>query len=61
MDPLVKSVIVGIVAAAAVDFQAFRTWDSVEDAKTYAWKVAAWRWLLGAITGLVAGLGLGAL
>lgn len=60
-NPLTRAVLTGIVTAAAVDFQAFRTWQSVEDAKRYAWTVAAWRWFLGAFAGLVFGLGYGVL
>lgn len=57
--PLVRAVITGIVTAMAVDFQAFRSWQSVEDAQQYAWGVAVWRWVLGAVTGLFTGLGFG--
>jgi hypothetical protein len=60
-DPMVRSVITGIVTAAAVDFQAFRSWKSLDDARRYGWGVAAWRWLLGAVAGVVTGLGFGAL
>ena len=48
----------GLVAAAAVDFHAFKTWQSFSDAKSYNWSVAAFRWLQGAIMGGLAALGL---
>ncbi len=49
----------GWASAATVDFVAFKTWKSFDDAKTYNWSVALWRWLQGAVTGAVAGAGLG--
>lgn len=60
MNPLIRAALIGTLTAAAVDFQTFRAWKSLEEAKTYAWGVAAWRWFLGAITGVASGFGLGA-
>jgi hypothetical protein len=59
-QPLVKGAIAGFLAAAAIDFQAFRTWKSFDDAHAYNWRLAAWRWLQGAVTGALVALGLGA-
>lgn len=50
----------GLLAAVMVDYAAFRTWQSFEAAKSYNWSVAIWRWLQGAVSGAVAGAGLGA-
>jgi hypothetical protein len=50
----------GWASAAGVDYHAFTQWKSLDDAKTYAWSTALWRWLQGAVTGAVAGAGLGA-
>jgi hypothetical protein len=51
--------IAGVVAAMAVDFHAFISWQSWKDAKTYAWGTATFRWFVGAASGFVTGLGLG--
>jgi hypothetical protein len=55
-----KGAIAGASAAAAVDFQAFRSWKSADEAYNYAWKVAAWRWFQGAVLGAAMGAGFGA-
>lgn len=51
----------GWASAAVVDYHAFATWKSFSDAKAYNWGTAAFRWVQGAVTGAVAGAGLGAL
>lgn len=56
--PAVKGALAGILAAAAVDLQAFRAWKSFDDVVTYQWKTAGWRWVQGAILGALAGIGL---
>ena len=48
----------GLLAAAAVDFHAFKAWQSFGDAKAYNWPVALFRWCQGAVMGAVAALGL---
>ena len=57
---VVRGALTGIVAAAAVDYAAFRSWKSFADARGYSWSVAAFRWVQGAITGALAALGLDA-
>lgn len=59
--PLVAGAITGWVSAAAVDFAAFKSWQSFDDARKYSWSVAAWRWFQGAVVGLVAAAGLAGL
>lgn len=54
-----RGAVTGWLAAAAVDFQAFRTWKSFHDVAVYQWNIAAWRWLQGAIVGAVTAAGLG--
>lgn len=56
--PLTQAVVAGVIAAAAVDIAAFRSWKSLDEAEAYNWKVAAWRWFQGAGLGLLTGLGL---
>ena len=51
--------LMGAVSAAAVDYHAFTTWHSFKDVEGYNWGVAAFRWVQGAVVGVVAGLGLG--
>jgi hypothetical protein len=47
----VTGAVSGLVAAAAVDFAAFRAWKSLEEATTYNWGVATWRWVQGFVGG----------
>lgn len=57
----VAGALAGFLAAAVVDFNAFRTWKSIDEAKSYNWQVALWRWGQGAISGalMAAGISLG--
>jgi hypothetical protein len=55
----VKGALTGVITAAAVDLGAFRSWKSFDDATTYDWKTAAFRWVQGAVLGALAGAGLG--
>lgn len=57
-NPYVAGALSGLAAAAVVDFGAFKTWKSFEEAAAYDWTLAAWRWGQGAITGLVAAFGI---
>jgi hypothetical protein len=59
-NPIVQGAIQGVLAAAVVDFSAFRKWQSFHDAATYDWGTAAWRWFQGAVVGAAAAAGLGA-
>lgn len=59
-NPLVHGALQGALAAATVDLLAFRKWSSWDDAAKYDWSVASWRWLQGAMTGLMAAAGLNA-
>jgi hypothetical protein len=56
----VHGALVGWISTAAVDYQAFRTWKSVQDALKYDWSIALWRWLQGAVLGAVSNSGIGA-
>ena len=58
--PVTRGAIAGILTAAAVDIQAFRAFKSWEEAATYGWGIAAFRWFQGAVIGALAALGLGA-
>jgi hypothetical protein len=58
-SPITRGALTGVVAAAYIDFQAFRAWKSWHDVATYQWSTATWRWFQGAMIGAVAaGLGL---
>jgi len=50
----------GFASAALVDFAAFRSWKSVQEAREYSWGLAAWRWFQGAVIGAVMATGFGA-
>ena len=58
---LVQGALTGVLAAAAVDVQAFRAWRSLDDAVAYDWRLAAFRWSQGAVLGVLSALGLGGL
>lgn len=60
-NPIVAGAVAGAVAAAAVDFQAFRAWKNVSEATSYDWGTALWRWFQGAVVGAVTATGYGAL
>ena len=60
-NPYVIGMITGVVSAATVDVVAFRSWKSFDDAKTYSWNIAGWRWFQGAVSGLLAAAGLAGL
>lgn len=55
---LVQGAINGVFAAAVVDIHAFVTWKSFQDAATYSWKTAAFRWVQGAGMGFLTAAGL---
>lgn len=57
--PIVVAALAGAIAAARVDFHAFKSWQSFDEAVTYSWKTAVFRWIQGAIVGAVMGAGLG--
>lgn len=57
--PLARGAVTGIVTAAAVDISAFRSWKSFDDVARYDWKVAAFRWVQGAILGALVAAGFG--
>lgn len=59
-NPYVRAALTGVLAAAAVDIAAFRSWKSIDDALSYSWNLALWRWGQGAIVGLISAVGLGA-
>lgn len=56
-----RAALAGALSAAAVDFRAFKAWQSFHDAATYDWQTAAWRWAQGAIVGALSAVGVGAL
>lgn len=59
--PAVRGALAGVGSAAVVDLHAFLTWKNLQDAAKYDWGTAAFRWLQGAVTGALAGAGLGAI
>ena len=59
--PLVAGALTGVFSAAAVDIAAFRSWKSYEEAITYDWRIAAWRWFQGAVVGALAAAGIAGL
>jgi hypothetical protein len=58
-NPVVKGALSGLLAAALVDVQAFLAWKSLDQAKSYAWSTAIFRWIQGAAAGALSAAGLG--
>lgn len=58
MHPVVRGAIAGAVAASAIDIQAFRSFKSATDLKTYSWSLALFRWVQGAVFGALTALGI---
>lgn len=44
----------GLLAAAKVDFDAFRAFKSLDQYVAYDWRLAIWRWAQGAFYGALA-------
>ncbi len=59
MNPIVRGALSGLLAAVVVDLHAFLTWKSLDEAKSYNWPTAIFRWSQGTIAGAVAAAGLG--
>ena len=57
--PLLKGAISGLVTAAAIDYDAFRSWKSFKDACSYDWATASFRWMKGVVVGVVLAFGYG--
>ena len=57
--PLVAGALSGALAGAAVDISAFRSFKNFDEFASYAWGVAAFRWVQGAVFGALAAAGLG--
>lgn len=53
----VQGALTGALSAAWIDFVAFKSWKSFDDVWRYDWRLAAFRWTQGAVTGAVAALG----
>lgn len=53
--PIVQMTLSGLLSAAAIDLSEFRKWKKWEDACTYDWHVATFRWFQGTVVGFVSG------
>ena len=60
-SPIVRGALSGFVTAVAIDIAAFRKWQSYTEARAYDWRLAAWRWVQGAVYGGLTAAGVGAL
>lgn len=58
-NPIVMGAVGGFIAAARVDYIAFKSWKSTEEASKFDWKMAVLRWAQGAAGGGAAAAGLG--
>lgn len=56
--PATKGALTGAIAAATIDRQAFKGWNSFDEALAYRWDLAAFRWFQGAVIGAFAAVGL---
>lgn len=59
INKIVSGALAGAVSAAVVDLDAFKKWQTVKEFQTFDWKLAALRWLKGAVFGALAGAGFG--
>lgn len=59
INKIVSGALAGAVSAAVVDLDAFKKWQTVKEFQTFDWKLAALRWLKGAVFGPLAGAGFG--
>lgn len=57
-NKIVAGALAGLGAAMVVDYAAFRSWKSVQEAASYDWATAAWRWFQGAVGGAVTAAGI---
>ncbi len=60
-NKFVAGALTGLLAAAVVDFGAFRSWKNFNEAYSYDWPTAGWRWFQGAVSGLLTAAGIGAI
>ena len=56
--PIIQGAFAGLLSAAVIDYAAFRSWKSFDDFRAYAWGLALWRWVQGALVGAITGAGL---
>lgn len=57
-NSFVRSAIAGLVAAAIVDVHAFMKFQDVREFAKYSWGIAAFRWVQGAVGGLITAAGI---
>jgi hypothetical protein len=55
--PIVLGALVGALAAARVDYSAFKAWRSFHEFAVYDWRTALFRWVQGAVVGAVTASG----
>lgn len=60
-NPLTKAVITGLMTAAGVDLHSFFKFKDGNEFIHYNWGTALFHWAQGAVSGLLVGLGYGAL
>ena len=59
VNKIISGALAGLVSAVAVDLDAFKKWQSVREFQKFNWKLAAFRWLKGALAGALAAAGIG--
>ena len=57
INQILTHALTGAVTAAAVDFMAFKSFKTFHDLANYEWAVAGFRWVTGAVTGVLIGAG----
>lgn len=51
--PILQDAAMGALAAASIDYVAFRKWQTWSEAKEYQWGIASWRWFQGAVVAVI--------
>jgi hypothetical protein len=57
LDAILIGALSGLLTAAAVDYQTFRAWHTIDEIRTFDWRTALFRWAQGAVTGAITAAG----
>ena len=58
---ILHGILAGFLSSIVIDLSAFRSWKTADEALSYDWRTAIWRWFQGSVTGALTGAGIGGL